>query len=240
MDAYVMCKYSGIKNKSKQITSKNPEWNQKVTLGCMLPNQSKFIQVEVWDYDLVGSDDLVGNFKVPFGNIREKELKPRWGNLYGAPLSAKDNQDAELMTLFGQDLGSTYRGRIFYGLTSYNYGDPKSETKDLNFKFPLDPIPQSPQRTYLLRVDILEGHELPDKERAIVHVAIGPYMIKTAPVKIEGGRALWYEALPDKKVLFPVERDEIPDCIFYFADADEENRRHCFFRIKLFLKKLIN
>lgn len=227
-----MCKYSGIKNKSRVVTSKNPEWNEKVNVGCMLPNQSKFITCEVWDYDLIGSDDLIGTFKVKFQDIREKELQVRWANLYGAPLTAKDEKQAELMTLYGETMGSTYRGRVLYGFTSGYVGEPKTETKPLKFHFPEDPIPQSSQRTYLLRVDIWEGNELPERKQAIIHVAIGPYIVKTKPITISNGRASWFESLEDKRVVFPCNKDEIPDIIIYYADANEEDRRHAFSRIK--------
>ena len=227
-----MCKYSGVKNKSRVVSSKNPEWNEAINVGCMLPNQSKFITCEVWDYDLVQTDDLIGTFKVPFASIRETEPKIRWANLYGAPLTAKFKKQAELMTLYGDKLGSTYRGRILYSLTSFFVLEPKTETKSLNFKFPYEPMPSSPQRSYLLRVDAIEANELPQRGQAIVHVAIGPYLIKSKPTSISDGRALWNEPLEEKRVTFPCNKEEIPDIIIYFADADEEDRRHSFFRIK--------
>ena len=43
---------------------------------------------------------------------------------------------------------------------------------------------------------------------------------------------MWYESLADKKVLFPIDIEEVPDIIFYYADENEESRRHCFARIK--------
>ena len=51
IDAFVVAKYSGIKAKTKVVTSTNPEWNQQLTIGCMLPNQSKYITIEAYDYD---------------------------------------------------------------------------------------------------------------------------------------------------------------------------------------------
>lgn len=43
---------------------------------------------------------------------------------------------------------------------------------------------------------------------------------------------MFYENLPDKKVLFPKNPDEIPDIIVYMADDNIEDRRHSFIRLK--------
>lgn len=46
------------------------------------------------------------------------------------------------------------------------------------------------------------------------------------------GRAIWYESIPDKRITLPANKDEIPDFIFYYADENEEYRRHSFARVK--------
>ena len=38
-------------------------------------------------------------------------------------------------------MGSHFRGRILYSATSYNKEDPKSSVRQLEFKFPFNPIP---------------------------------------------------------------------------------------------------
>lgn len=43
---------------------------------------------------------------------------------------------------------------------------------------------------------------------------------------------MFYENLPDKKVLFPKNINEIPDIIIYMADDNMEDRRHSFIRLK--------
>lgn len=86
IDAYVIAKYSGIKCKTSVKTSRNPEWNEILHLAYMLPNQSKSINLEVYDYDMVGDDDMVGCVKINFKDIKKELSEPRWVNLYGAPL----------------------------------------------------------------------------------------------------------------------------------------------------------
>lgn len=41
-----------------------------------------------------------------------------------------------------------------------------------------------------------------------------------------------YYNFPDKKVVMPLTPDQMPDLIVYFADENEESRRHCFARIQ--------
>jgi len=48
-----------------------------------------------------------------------------------------------------------------------------------------------------LRIDVLEGMELPspDEKQAkigIIHIVIGPYFLKTKIVTYENGRCEWY------------------------------------------------
>ena len=76
----------------------------------------------------------------------------------------------------------------------------------------------------------------------IIHIMMGPYLLKTNFFKIENGRAIIFVQLEDKKILFPKNVEFIPDLIFYFADKDEEYRRHSFCRVKAseILDKSIN
>lgn len=56
-------------------------------------------------------------------------------------------------------------------------------------------------------------------------------MVSKPAVDVEGA-LIFNENLPDKKVLFPKNVDEIPDVIIYMADDNIEDRRHSFIRVK--------
>jgi hypothetical protein len=68
----------------------------------------------------------LGSFKISFGDIREKDLPARWGNLYGAPFKVRDAEQGSLMNLYGEERGSHYRGRLLYKVTSHFEREPKS------------------------------------------------------------------------------------------------------------------
>lgn len=142
IDAYVVVKYGGAKIKSKTVTSRNPEWYQQLNVGCMLPSQSKFVDISVYDHDLLGDDDLVGTVQVPFGSINEQESPPMWLNLYGAPLQGKD-KEADLMNLYGATMGSHYRGRILVTMCRFDQRDSKTYKEDIVYSFPERPMPIS-------------------------------------------------------------------------------------------------
>ena len=72
------------------------------------------------------------------------------------------------MTLYGDTMGSHYRGRILLSLCRYDLRDSKTFVKPLQYNFPNNPIPVAEQKSYVLRIDLLEGHELPIREKYII------------------------------------------------------------------------
>jgi hypothetical protein len=46
-------------------------------------------------------------------------------------------------------------------VSSYDERDSKTEKKNLHYKFPERPEPVCEQRSYILRIDLIEAHELP-------------------------------------------------------------------------------
>jgi hypothetical protein len=233
IDGMVCAKYAGVSKTTHHVNSLNPEWNTNIQLGCMLPNQCKAVIFELWDYDFMTSNEMIGCWKVNFKDFQDNEVGPKWANVYGSSVFAKDGHPKDMMTLYGQDIGSHYMGRVLYSITSYDQEIPKTMVKELKFKFPDNPAPNSAQKSYLLRIDVLEAAELPIRDKAIFHFQLGPYMLKTTPKPINNGRVLIYESIADKKVLLPVNMDEIPDLIVYFADEEKDERRHCWHRIKI-------
>ncbi|KAL4431869.1 hypothetical protein ABPG74_012681 [Tetrahymena malaccensis] len=232
IDAYVIAKFGGFMAQTHVVKSRNPEWNECIKLQCMLPCQSKQITIQVYDKDIGSDDDLVGQLKINLADIMYKKHLPKWGNLYGSPVTAQ-GKDADLMNFYGQTMGSHYRGRLLYSCSSYNKKDPRTSTKQLQFSFPHNPIPQTKMRSYYLWIDILEGNEIPDKQGdMIVHANIGPYLLYSQAKININGQVNWFESLEERKVIFPEDVEQIPDLIFYVTDQNSEDRRMSFNRIK--------
>lgn len=66
----------------------------------MVPNQSKYVHLNVFDYEVFWADKLVGSYKIPIGLIPEVPVA-KWINLYGSPISSKGDY-ANLMNLYGE------------------------------------------------------------------------------------------------------------------------------------------
>ena len=52
-NAFVVAKFSGKKIKSSKKKSANPEWNQVLKIGTMVPTRSKYLLLEIWDWNLI-------------------------------------------------------------------------------------------------------------------------------------------------------------------------------------------
>ena len=149
-----------------------------------------------------------------------KTTGPRWANLYGPPLILNEETEAsDAMTKFGEK-GSTYRGRLFYSVTTMDDEKPRCVTKDLKFSFPSNPTPNIKEKAYLLKVALYEGIELPEaREEYAIHVTCGPYEVKSQMVKNESGRCVWNQYLPDLIIRAPEDPADIYDVVIYLSTS---------------------
>jgi hypothetical protein len=59
-------------------------------IGAKVPTKSKYLILELWARQPI-FDDLIGVVKIPFSDVVDGKIKqPRWANLYGPPMGAKD------------------------------------------------------------------------------------------------------------------------------------------------------
>ena len=88
-------------------------------------------------------------------------------------------------------------------------------------------------KTYTLRLEFLEGFNLPDIGRNIyLHVCLGQYvLIGQGHKDPKNGFINFYETFPDKKVHLPENTKQIPDLIVYLAKGTKEKDRVSYIRI---------
>lgn len=158
VDAYVVAKFSGNKVMTNTVKGTlNPEWNKALKIGLGVPNKSKYLYLEVWNHNYFPKKhELIGVIKIPFIDIYENKFNtPRWGHMYGPPLCAKDeppNNYASKMELYGEELGSHYRGRILFKVVGKKYVHSQNGMSEIKFKFPYKPTPVVALKTYTLSV----------------------------------------------------------------------------------------
>ena len=73
---------------------------------------------------------MIGSTKIPFIDIVENENpEPRWLHFYGPPMEAKDVAPVNYVTkmqIYGDDLGSHYRGRLLLKVIGKKYVHTKN------------------------------------------------------------------------------------------------------------------
>jgi hypothetical protein len=83
-----------------------------------------------------------------------------------------------------------------------------------------------------LKIALYEGIELPEREEFCLHIACGPYEMKSKVVKNDNSRAVWDMALPDLLIKGPDNAEDIYDVIIYLATGVHVTDRICFIRLK--------
>lgn len=120
-----MAKFCGNKVRSSIVASLNPEWNEALKIGTGIPNKTKYLILEVWNRNRLSGDDLIGVIKIPFVDINEEKfVTAQWRHLYGPPMCAKDQDPinfATKMQVYGEEIGSHYRGRIMFKVIGKKY-----------------------------------------------------------------------------------------------------------------------
>ena len=235
VNPYVKVKYGGIEKATKKLeNTSNPDFNQIMFIPVMLPNHSKNVYVELYDYGIL-NDSLVGSAIIPFNCFKDSDnFKPLWVNIYGPPTSAI-GKTARVVAINGHKSGSTFRGRILMRFSSNDEASPVGSVQRMEFRLPEIAVPNTPSKTYLLRIDLFEGNELPTKNKAIFHFCIGPYLLKST-LKTVGeknrSQIIWNEEIEERRLQLPMDVNQIPDFFIYFCDEDAESHRVSYARIK--------
>lgn len=234
VNPYVKVKYGGIEKSTKRLSNTaNPDFNQIMFIPVMLPNHSKNVYIELYDYGVV-SDTLIGSAIVPFNCFKDSDnFKPLWINIYGPPSSAT-GPDAHIIAVNGHKSGTTFRGRILMRFASHDENNPVGNVLPMEFRLPEVVVPNPPTKTYLLRIDLFEANELPTKNKAIFHFCVGPYLLKSSMKYIKEGESqvIWNEEIEERRLVLPMDVNQIPDFFIYFCDEDAESHRVSYARVR--------
>jgi hypothetical protein len=178
IDPYCKVSFAGASAETTAIKeSRNPEFNQELTLACKVPSMNNKIKLEVWDDDLY-NDERVGTHYINFKQAMNKSDAPRWANLYGPQLFV-EGDNAAAMTKYS-DKGACYRGRILYAITTHDADKPISGMKEIKFNFPSNPPPNPKENKYLIKIALYEGLMMPEGyDEYSIHVACGPYEVRS-------------------------------------------------------------
>jgi hypothetical protein len=134
LDAYAAVKFGSqkeMRTRVKKLKGERkdlrPKFRTQLGLPCTVPSAASTIDIGIYDWDMAGSNDLVGRRALNFKEVARGDFKkkPRWLNLYGPPLKKASSglgdvvglgtslaSEARALMQNFPDLGTTYRGRI--------------------------------------------------------------------------------------------------------------------------------
>jgi Ca2+-dependent lipid-binding protein len=85
-DGFISVKFNGISMKtSPDYSTSSPEWNTLLTFPVYTPCLTDNIDVQLWDYQGTGPDQLLATLTLRFSDVLSDQIYPTWFNLYKVP-----------------------------------------------------------------------------------------------------------------------------------------------------------
>ncbi|ETO84330.1 hypothetical protein F444_01744 [Phytophthora nicotianae P1976] len=252
LDAYVKGSIAGgdairtrVRTKKGRRDELCPSFNEELMLVIREPSMADSIQLAVYDWDQVGSDELVGYVyqSVKLVKAMGGKIGPFWANIYGAPLRLKsvgigDSMKKQMNTY--PDIASTYRGRLLITLrvldnddNSFDETNQKRNTK----RIPRDLYPR--ERIYRLRAHFVWGSQIPSfmsskrpgqKAKMQLVMSCGLNEIASSRNRNVNGTVEWNNMEESEKMLLPEDLSQVPDIFLYLCRGEGDTRKAVCFR----------
>jgi hypothetical protein len=252
LDAYIKARIAGgdavrtrVRSKKGKRFELNPAFNEELLMVIREPSMADSLQLSVYDWDQVGSDELVATQYQSIKLVKAVggKLGPFWANLYGAPLGLKtlgigDNVKKQMNTY--PEIASTYRGRILMTLrivdNDDNELDETNQKRNMK-KLPPDLYPR--ERIYRMRAHFVWGCEIPSltvnglKSKIQLVMSCGLNEIGSSRGKNVNGVVEWNDMEESEKMLLPEDLTQVPDIFLQLCRGEGDSRRAvCFARFK--------
>lgn len=247
IDAYITGSIAGSKPIRTRVRTKkgkrfelSPSFNEDLMLVLNEPSMADTITFGVYDFDNVGSDEVVGHIFQSIKTVKALggKLPPFWANIYGAPLglTVVDIGDSvkKQMNKF-PDMATTYRGRVLMSLrimeNTNNEFDEVNQKRNVK-KIPRELYPRT--RIYKMRAHFVCGSEIP-QFRSTKHfgslskmqlvLSCGLNEIASSRAKNVNGVVEWNDMLESEKMLLPEDLTQVPDIFLYLCRGDGSTRK---------------
>ncbi|KAF4323979.1 hypothetical protein BBO99_00002154 [Phytophthora kernoviae] len=252
LDAYIKgCIAGGDAIRTRVRTKKGrrdelcPRFNEELMLVIREPSMADSIQLAVYDWDQVGSDELVGYVyqSVKLVKAMGGKISPFWTNIYGAPLRLKqvgigDSMKKQMNTY--PDIASTYRGRLlisFRILTNDDNEFDETNQKRNTKSIPRDLYPR--ERIYRMRAHFVWGSQIPSflsskrpgqKSKMQLVMSCGLNEIASSRNRNVNGVVEWNNMEESEKMLLPEDLSQVPDIFLYLCRGEGDTRKAVCFR----------
>ncbi len=248
IEAYVKCQFAGQKPAKTSVAhcrgskqNLSPVWEEELWVPAFEPTFSDRITLSVWDrnfltehkpvahcyfdYKQVVRTEKVESTGSFFGGVKYTASKPRWVNLYGAPLGMQSTSGFVAIANTMPDEASTYRGRLL--VSSELIEMPPKKLKEVShmkdFRFSIRPSMYPAMAKYQLRAAIILGSEIPSfafpnaqgVSQMKVVVTVGTYHLEFPFKPNNKGTIVWNTLRIERNLEFPQDLTQLPDVIIY-------------------------
>ncbi|KAJ8550633.1 hypothetical protein ON010_g10436 [Phytophthora cinnamomi] len=234
LDAYIKGSIAGgdairtrVRTKKGRRDELCPTFNEELMLVIREPSMADSIQLAVYDWDQVGSDELVGYVYQSLKLVKAMggKVSPFWANIYGAPLRLKsvgigDSMKKQMNTY--PDIASTYRGRLLISFrilknedNEFDETNQKRNTK----RIPRDLYPR--ERIYRMRAHF---------SKMQLVMSCGLNEIASSRTRNVNGVVEWNNMEESEKMLLPEDLSQVPDIFLYLCRGEGDTRKAVCFR----------
>lgn len=252
LDAYIKASIAGgdpvrtrVRTKKGRRDELNPSFNEELMLVVREPSMADMISFGVWDWDQVGSDEVVGHASQSLKLVKALggKIPPFWVNIYGAPLKHNKLEVGDSMKKqmnMYPDIASTYRGRILMSLHIIDNDD--NEFDEVNQKRNVKRLPRElyPRtRLYKMRAHFVCGSEIPtflspknfgQNSKMQLVMTCGLNELRSTRAKNLKGVVEWNVMEESEKMLLPEDLSQVPDIFLYLCKGEGENRKPVCFK----------
>mmetsp|Transcript_9637 Transcript_9637/g.30891 ORF Transcript_9637/g.30891 Transcript_9637/m.30891 type:complete len:1963 (-) Transcript_9637:92-5980(-) len=264
IEAYVKVDFAGnsVMTSAVHVRGKGnlaPEYREELWLPVIEPIQGKRITVGLWDYNTFAKDNPVAHLYFDYDEVQRTGKssshsfsflsssgskytgpRPRWHNLYGAPLGVQGKRGA-LQNMFGGEEASTYRGRLLLSMEVMTMPPAKEKQVAHRAAFHFKPTtglkPQSVK--YHFRALAVSGSEIPTFRapgglgvaKMQLRVCVGNHSLEFAFEPNRKGIVVWNDLKQLKGIDLPVLIEEIPDVCVYLVRGPPKVQTVCYARI---------
>ena len=243
-DPFVEIEFSGNSHQTSIFKKKLDVFvHECVTLPVNEPVLGNNIFVRVMDWDLAGSNDVIGTFIFKYNKIKQKPMKNRWVHMYGSPQGAggdvADKMNKAILP------GTTYRGSMMIGMSVDREPGDEELKKDC-YTVQFNSKKESPATTqWVLQVDVYQGVEVGDGAGKFkIEMQIRALVTSTDWGNCQRGACEWYDMMSldtdddgdTIELRMPKDPEECPDVIFYLIEKaggfDVKNQVVSYLRFK--------
>eukprot|EP00698_Gefionella_okellyi_P008992 TRINITY_DN2257_c0_g1_i2.p1 TRINITY_DN2257_c0_g1~~TRINITY_DN2257_c0_g1_i2.p1 ORF type:complete len:1294 (-),score=282.18 TRINITY_DN2257_c0_g1_i2:252-4133(-) len=210
IDPFVVLKFAAaIAQTEHKVKDQSPQFNMQLTLPVYVPTLSDQVELQLFDYDVVGANRMISMLLFNFTDIALKgPMAPRWYPMY-RPKNRTLREAVKAISRRDIEVQSNYAGSILVGCSTELVLEGQQARVNKQLVSPC-PLPQT--MSYTLRFDLYLGAEFPatKAENVTVILRFGKEKRSLRKGVQSNGFVQFYQQFEDVVTTLPTERDSWP------------------------------